>query len=35
MLKWCHKGPPSARVEEVIVTKELYIGEFREFSVTY
>lgn len=35
MLDWCHIGPPAARVKEVIVEEEPYIGEFREFSVQY
>ena len=35
MLKWCHIGPPAARVEEVITEEEPYIGEFRDFSIKY
>jgi acylphosphatase len=35
MIEWCHIGPSSARVEEVIKTEETYIGEFHDFSVKY
>ena len=35
MLKWCHKGPPFARVEEVTVTEELFVGEFTDFRIKY
>ena len=35
MIKWCHKGPPSARVAKVNVTWEVYTGEFDDFSVAY
>jgi acylphosphatase len=35
MLDWCHIGPPSARVEDVITEEEQYTGEFRDFSITY
>jgi acylphosphatase len=35
MLKWCHIGPPAARVEEVIITEEPYTSEFRDFSIIY
>ena len=35
MLKWCHVGPPAARVEEVIITKEPHTSEFRDFSIKY
>ncbi len=35
MLEWCHTGPPAARVEEVLITEEPYIGEFHDFSIKY
>lgn len=35
MLAWCHHGPPAARVQEVIINEEPYIGEFKDFSVKY
>jgi len=35
IIKWCHKGPPWARVNEVKVTWEPYQGEFVRFSVVY
>ena len=35
MIAWCHIGPPSARVEEVLTEEKPYIGEFRDFSIKY
>lgn len=35
MLKWCHKGPPYARVTNVEVEWEEYKGEFSSFGVAY
>jgi acylphosphatase len=35
MLNWCRKGPPSARVEDIEVTRSPYTGEFRRFEITY
>jgi len=35
MIAWCHKGPPAARVEEVLITEEPYTGEFRDFDIKY
>ncbi|MGP8153137.1 MAG: acylphosphatase [Smithella sp.] len=35
MLEWCHKGPPAARVENVIVTEEPHTGEFNDFTIKY
>jgi acylphosphatase len=35
MLKWCHIGPPAARVEDVLTEEEPYTGEFRDFSIKY
>ncbi len=34
MLKFCHEGPPSARVDSVDVNYEPYRGEFDDFSIT-
>lgn len=33
MLRWCHEGPPYARVANVKITWEEYKGEFRSFGV--
>lgn len=33
MLRWCHEGPPYARVANVEITWEEYKGEFRSFGV--
>jgi acylphosphatase len=35
MIQWCHHGPPSARVTELIVQMEEYREEFRFFSVKF
>jgi len=35
MIQWCHHGPPSAHVTELIVQPEEYRGEFRFFSVKF
>lgn len=35
MLEWCRKGPPAARVENVIVREEPYTGEFNNFTIKY
>lgn len=35
MLDWCHIGPPTARVEEVLIEEELFTGAFRNFSIKY
>jgi acylphosphatase len=35
MLERCRKGPPPARVENVIVTEEPYTGEFNNFIIKY
>jgi acylphosphatase len=34
LIKWCHKGPPTARVEGVEVIWEAPTGEFDAFRVT-
>lgn len=33
LIDWCRTGPHRARVDEVIVEPEEYIGEFRDFRV--
>jgi acylphosphatase len=33
MIKWCHIGPPAARVEEVLAEEEHFTGEFRDFNI--
>ncbi len=33
MVQWCHHGPPSAQVTELIVQPEEYQGEFSSFSI--
>ncbi len=35
MIQWCHHGPPSARVTELIVQKEEFRGEFQSFSILF
>lgn len=35
MLVWCHHGPPASRVQEFVVEKEIYIGEFTDFGIKY
>ena len=35
IIAWCHQGPPSAKVTDVTVQYSKYLGEFKEFSVTY
>jgi acylphosphatase len=34
VIKWCHRGPPEARVDDLNVKYEKYIGEFRDFTIT-
>lgn len=34
LIKWCRKGPPSARVEGVDIRWEAPTGEFEAFRVT-
>ncbi len=33
MIAWCHKGPPSARVENVTTSEEHYTGGFQDFNI--
>jgi acylphosphatase len=35
MISWCRQGPPAAVVKEVAVLEEDYVGESREFAITY
>jgi len=35
LVKWCHKGPPAAKVTNVKVEEEEYLGEFSSFDVIY
>lgn len=35
LLKWCRRGPPSARVDRVEVVEEEYRGEFDGFEIVY
>jgi acylphosphatase len=35
MIQWCHRGPSEAKVTNVRVVWEDYVGEFEDFSVTY
>jgi len=33
MIRWCHQGPPGARVQDVQVLWEKYQGSFEYFSI--
>jgi acylphosphatase len=33
--RWCHEGPPGARVTRVLVEDEPYRGEFEGFTIRY
>lgn len=35
MTQWCHHGPPSAHVTQVIVQPEEYKGEFSSFAIRH
>jgi acylphosphatase len=35
MLKWCETGPPLARVSDVSLTWEPYMGELGSFDITF
>jgi len=35
IIKWCHEGPPWAKVKEVKIKWEPYKGEFPRFSIIY
>ncbi len=33
VIEWCHKGPANAKVANVDVKYEKYVGEFKEFKI--
>jgi acylphosphatase len=35
IIQWCHRGPSEARVKNVHVTWEMYLGDCGDFSVAY
>ena len=35
LLNWCGHGPRLARVDKLDVTREVYVGEYDSFEVTY
>jgi acylphosphatase len=35
LIRWCHHGPSGARVTNVRVNEEPYMGEFDSFDVRY
>ncbi len=35
LVKWCHKGPPAAKVTSVEVQEEPWIGEFDSFEIIF
>jgi acylphosphatase len=35
LVKWCHTGPPAAKVEKIVVTSEEVGDELKEFDVRY
>jgi acylphosphatase len=35
MIEWCRHGPPSAKVQELVVQPEEYRGEFEAFAVKF
>jgi acylphosphatase len=35
LIEWTHRGPPGARVEHIDVSRESYVGEFKDFRVVY
>lgn len=35
LVKWCHHGPPHAKVTHVDVTREAWTGEFISFDIIY
>jgi len=32
---WCHQGPPAAKVKEVMVSEQPFIGDWEGFYITY
>lgn len=35
LIEWCRKGPLLAKVKEVEIVQENYIGEFNNFDILY
>lgn len=35
MLRWCHEGPPAARVNQVQVERSQANGEYSRFEITF
>ena len=35
LIEWAHGGPANARVEDVEIHNEKFIGEFSKFDVLY
>ncbi|MCD6263399.1 acylphosphatase [Candidatus Bathyarchaeota archaeon] len=35
LIAWCHRGPPTAYVTKVEVTREPYKGEFKDFTIQW
>jgi acylphosphatase len=35
LIRWCHQGPPGARVKKVTRQGEEYRGDMQGFSITY
>ena len=33
LINWCHKGSPLSRVDDIVVTKQKAIVEFKDFSI--
>ena len=35
LVEWCRSGPPAGRVDSLELTKELFAGEFTDFSIRH
>ena len=35
VVEWCHAGPANARVEDIEIKNEDFVGEFSKFDVLY
>lgn len=35
IVEWCHAGPANARVEDIEIRNEKFVGEFSKFDVLY
>jgi len=35
VVEWCHAGPANARVEDIEIKNEKFVGEFSKFDVLY